>query len=135
MDVVRARRMVSAGFTLLELLVVMTIVALTMGAVLPSAIRWLDSARERAWRADARAQLEALPLLARQAGRVQHWDAESLRARMPDLPEELELHVPRALSYGSTGAASGGQVEVFKKGLRTPLAHWDIENVTGRVSP
>ncbi len=123
------------GFTLLELLVVMTITALTVGAVLPAAVRWLGSAQERAWRADARAQLESLPLLARAAGQPMQWDASRLQERMPDLPPDAELYLPQPLRYEASGVASGGVVEVFKKGARQPLAHWDIEPITGRLLP
>lgn len=113
----------------------MTITALTVGAVLPAAVRWLGNAQERAWRTDARAQLESLPLLARAAGRTMRWDAAALRERMPDLPADAELHLPQPLRYDASGVASGGVVEVYRKGVRQPLARWDIEALSGRVLP
>ena len=72
--------MMQKGFTLLELLVVLSIVAMAAGLMVPSASRWMSAARERAWQQELRAELAALPMRAFRRGEPLELDALAFRA-------------------------------------------------------
>ncbi|MFG6468690.1 type II secretion system protein [Roseateles sp. BYS87W] len=118
------------GFTLLEMLVVLALMALAFGIALPRASNWLDAVQERGWRADLRAHLEALPVRAFLSGDELRLDAAQLLAAVPGAPDGVELRLPQPLVYAAGGAAGGGRVEVWRRGARDV---WVIEPVTGKV--
>lgn len=119
------------GFTLLEMLVVMALMALATGIVLPRAAGWLDSVQQRGWRADLRAYVEAMPVRAFLSGEEIRLDAPAILAAVPGGPAGLELHLPEPLTYSPMGAAGGGRMELRRAGVREV---WTIEPVSGRVS-
>lgn len=123
----------SAGFTLLELLLVLTIIALTVGLIAPSSSRWIDSVRERGWSDDARNTLSGLPLKAFADGRPLTVDAQALRLMLSELPGDAELELDRPLRYSATGLADGGRLVIRLASGRK--LEWSIEAVTGRVIP
>ncbi|WP_422012257.1 prepilin-type N-terminal cleavage/methylation domain-containing protein [Roseateles sp.] len=131
----RSRYRVSVGFTLLELLIVLAVVAMATAVVVPIAGRWLTAAQERAWRGDLKVRLLELPVMAFARGRPIELDADALRAFLPSFPAELELHLSAPLHYGATGVASGGIVEVYRPRERRPIARWQVEPVSGDVTP
>lgn len=118
------------GFTLLELLVVLALVALVTGMVTPAVIRGLSAARERGVAVDLRVLLEGLPVRAFQSNAGLELDAHSLR-RLAELPDSWHLEVAPTLRYGATGVASGGAVRLLAPG-RAPLA-WRVAPVSGEV--
>ena len=118
------------GFTLLELLVVLTLLGLAAGVVAPRASRWLDAAAERGWKADLKAQIEGLPIRAFLAGTPLVVDAQQLQAALPGRPAGLQIQMKRALRYGATGAAGGGAVEIQTRDAREI---WTVRPVTGEV--
>ncbi len=120
----------SRGFTLLEMLVVLALMALATGIALPRLSGWLDSVQERGWRADLRAHLEALPVRTFLNGEGQQVDAARLLAAVPGAPTGVELVLSEPLIYTATGAAGGGTLELRRAGQRE---RWTIEPVTGRV--
>lgn len=119
------------GFTLLEMLVVLALVALATGIALPRAAGWLDAVQERGWRADLRAYIEAMPVRAFLSGEEVRLDAVAVLAAVPGAPPSLQLLLPEPLTYSATGAASGGRLQ-FKRG--TVREVWTVEPVSGRVT-
>lgn len=122
-----------AGFTLLELLVVLSIVAMTAGLILPSASRWIAAASERAWRQEVRAQLAALPMRAFQTGESLELDAPALRSLLVGLPESAKVELTAPLRYSAAGVASGATVRVTDAAGAEQV--WSVAPVTGRVTP
>jgi general secretion pathway protein H len=118
------------GFTLLELLVVMALMALAVGLVTPAVQRGLMAAKERAVVADMTALLDGLPVRAFQQGSAMTVDERLLRQWLPDLPEAWQVLVPQALHYSPAGVATGGRVQVTAPG-REPL-EWVVGEVNGR---
>lgn len=106
----RAGRRGAPGFTLLELLVVLTLVALVAGVVAPIASRGLEAARERAAVADLRALLEGLPVRVFRQGAPQSYDASALERLLGELPPGWNLRLAEPLHYAASGAAGGGSV-------------------------
>lgn len=125
---------VTRGFTLLELLVVLSIVALTTGLILPSASRWLAAARERGWQQEVHAELTALPIRAFRSGEPMSLDAAGLQKLLRDqLPAGATVELEAPLRYSAAGVAAGGIVKVRAsdgKSLR-----WVVAPATGEVSP
>lgn len=119
------------GFTLLEILVVLVVVALTVGLVAPSGTRWLAAARERAWQQDLRAQLTDQPLKAFREGRPLQLDAQALRALVPDLPSDVVIELSAPLRYGPSGAASPAEIRLRRPGA--PVLSWRVQAITGDV--
>ncbi|WIT09968.1 type II secretion system protein [Paucibacter sediminis] len=122
------------GFTLLELLVVLSIVAMTAGLILPSTSRWIAAARERAWQQELRAQLAALPMRAFQSGEPLELDASALRSLLEDdLPASVQLELSAPLRYSAAGVAAAATVRAKDDEGRGRV--WTIAPMTGRVTP
>lgn len=119
------------GFTLLEILVVLVLVALTAGLVAPAGSRWLASARERGWQDDLRAQLASQPLRAFRDGRPLQLDAGALRELVPDIPADVTIELSAPLRYGPTGAAAPAEVRLRRPGV--PAVVLRVVAVTGEV--
>jgi prepilin-type N-terminal cleavage/methylation domain-containing protein len=118
------------GFTLLELLVVLTLIGLAVGLVAPSMVRWLGGAQERGWRADLRARIESLPVRAFIGGEALALDGPALLRDLPGLPSDVTLELDSPLRYSELGVALGGALEI-QQGRRRD--RWRIAPVTGEV--
>lgn len=123
----------SRGFTLLELLVVLLLVALVTGLVAPSVMRNQAAARERGMAADLRALLEGLPLRAFARGSPQSYDDAALVGLLGQLPEGWEVKVATPLAYSGAGVAEGGDVLLTAPGRMT-LA-FRVLPISGEVAP
>jgi prepilin-type N-terminal cleavage/methylation domain-containing protein len=119
------------GFTLLELLVVMALMALAAGLVTPAVQRGLTAAQERAVAGDMAALLDSLPVRAFQRGSDLIVDAGMLGQWLGDLPADWQIVVPQALRYSPAGVATGGLVRVLAPG-RTPM-EWAVRAINGQV--
>lgn len=119
------------GFTLLELLVVLALMALVTGMVTPALIGGIAAARERGAVVDVQALLEGLPVRAFQQAAGLELDTPALRRLLPDLPEDWQLEAAPALRYGPGGVASGGTVRLAAPG-RAPVT-WRVVPVSGEV--
>ncbi len=118
------------GFTLLEMLVVLTLMGLAVGMVLPRLSVWIDGVNDRGWRADLRAYVESIPVRVFLSGEVMAVDAEALVGAVPGVPVGMQVVVPETLSYGSNGAASGGVIELRRNGVHEI---WKVEPISGLV--
>jgi|SRR5579863_9285604 len=129
----RSSRMALAGFTLLELLVVLAIMAGLIAIAVPQFLQLYRRVRASFERTDLEQQLLALPQLVRQRGRggvlldpsqegapgspaadiappgeseFEHWE----RLRL-DLPSGWTMRVPQPIFYRFTGMCGGGEVD------------------------
>ena len=118
------------GFTLLELLVVLALLALSAGLVAPKASRWLDAVQARGWRADLKVRIESLPVKAFLAGESLSIDVNKLQDGLQGQADGTELRLREPLRYGANGIAGGGRLEL-RQGLTSEV--WRIAPVTGEV--
>lgn len=102
----------SRGFTLLELLVVLALIAAVAGLALPNFSRLLDSfASNTAWRA-VEAELGDLSYRAFSSGRALKLDATSAHAHLATLPPDWQLTSAKPLVYRQNGWCEGGQITI-----------------------
>lgn len=125
-------RRAAAGFTLLEVLLVLLLLGLLAAWVWPSTARSIDAARERSAMRLLRDTVEGLPQAAFLQGEALAVDTLALRQRLgPRWPEDWRVALPRPLRYNEVGVAEGGAlvVMVADEQART----WQVEPVTGRL--
>jgi prepilin-type N-terminal cleavage/methylation domain-containing protein len=120
------------GFTLLEMLVVLALLALVTGLVAPAMVRNLAAARERGVESDLRALLAQWPVQAFEKGEAIEVDEAALRARV-DLPEGWRIELPQPLRYTADGVASGGTVRLVDG--RRQVVDLRVAAVTGELVP
>lgn len=120
------------GFTLLELLLVLSLVALLVGLVAPAMQRGLDAARERGLVADLEALLASYPMRAFQQGQALDVDEPLLRRDLPDLPADWRIRIDPPLQYAESGLASGGRVSL--QAQDRPRLDWSVRRVDGAVT-
>jgi len=118
------------GFTLLELLLVLTLAALATALVAPNIAQRLRQSEERSLIERVEDLLAGLPSRARQAQQASSWSVEQLSAPLA-LDPEPQLRLSGPLQYDARGLAAGGTV-LLQKGERT-LASWRIERHVGHV--
>ena len=123
----RAEARAAAGFTLLELLLVLTLVALLTGLVAPRMWQWVQSARVRAGVDGARAELEALPLRAFASARRVTVNPET---PLP-LPSGWRLELATPLVYEANGMTAGSRLRLSAGSAL--LADWLVEPPAGTV--
>ena len=125
------RHTAAAGFTLLELLVVLALLALVTGLVAPAAVRALGAARERAAAADLDALLEGLPVRAFRAGAAQAYTGPALSQLLADLPAGWAVEATPPLRYTAQGVAAGGTVRLLAPGRQARVLQ--VLPVSGEV--
>lgn len=118
-----------AGFTLLELLVVLAMAALLAALMLPNVLGWSYGAKERAWRGELQSTLRAWPVLAHQQGTELVVDGARLKRHLPSLPADAELVMDRPLRYQPNGLASAGVLRIRRPGLEEEV--WQVQALTG----
>ena len=106
------------GFTLLEMLVVLAIMALITSVTLPNLQRLSERVSFAAQRADLIAQIDQLAYRSFVTGSTLDLSTDSLGQPMKDgqpairVPDGWRLTVPRPVHYGIDGFCSGGVVVV-----------------------
>jgi prepilin-type N-terminal cleavage/methylation domain-containing protein len=119
----------SRGFTLLELLVVLAVVALLASVVVPASMRAWEAARDRALEREVRLVLSGLPLEAFRAGTELELQASGLQSRFTDWPPGWSLELEAPLAYSAEGVARGGGLKVRNPQGRIQV--WTVEPYTG----
>jgi general secretion pathway protein G len=116
-----------AGFTLLELLLVLTLVALLTGLVAPKLWAWVQAAQLRADVDRVRAQLEGLPQAAfADARRIDVAPGEPLA-----LPRGWTFESSGPLVYEANGMTAGARLRLTADG--TVVADWVVEPPAGTL--
>ncbi|NJR71861.1 MAG: prepilin-type N-terminal cleavage/methylation domain-containing protein [Gammaproteobacteria bacterium] len=96
------------GFTLLELLVVLALIAAVAGLALPNFSRMMDSfTMNTTWRG-IEAELGDLPYRAFSQGRGTRLDANNARQHLPSLPADWALSIAAPIVYRENGWCEGG---------------------------
>jgi len=101
-----------AGFTLLEMMVVMAIIALAMGIVLPRLATMADSFGAASERETVIESVASLGLLARARGRALRFTGQP--ELLPgEMPEGWRVVPDQPIIFHASGACDGGQVRVI----------------------
>lgn len=96
------------GFTLLELLVVLALIAAVAGLALPNFSRMMDSfTMNTTWRG-LEAELGDLPYRAFSQGRGIRLEANNARVHLPSLPTDWALTIASPIVYRENGWCEGG---------------------------
>jgi len=120
----------AGGFTLLEVLVVLAIIAAVSALVGPAGWRMLTSASLRGAQADVHATLAGLPMSAFTSGRALVLNDVALTERLPPLPADCRVLIPTSIPYAANGMTPGGVVQLACAGT---VANYRVDAVTGAV--
>lgn len=103
-----------AGFTLLEMIVVLAILGLATAMVAPAALRSIDTWRRQAEQDSLLDQIRALPGNARATGRPVVVSAEAIASAKPPLhvAADWTLRIPAPWRVNANGVCGGGEVEI-----------------------
>lgn len=108
----------AGGFSLLELLIVLALMAMVTALVAPRLARTYDAVVGSGERDEVDRQLERLPRIARRAGRaieVEAGDARGLAAHL-DLPEGWVVEPLETLRIEANGICLGAPLQVSGRG-------------------
>lgn len=122
------------GFTLLEILVVVSILALATALVSPSVLATLEGARERQAAEAVRNVVQGFPLAAFRSGAPLQVDAAQVRGRLGDWPAGFTFAIESdgLLEYSPEGAARGGVYRIVDP--RGRVTRWKVEPLSGNVT-
>lgn len=98
------------GFTLLELLVVISIIGLLAGVIAPRFIDMGNKLSIKNQRLEIRQKINGLPLLALRKGSTLRIDTKGAPV---ELPADWRVTAPAPVVYQSNGSCLGGRVEVW----------------------
>lgn len=128
-DATRVRR--AAGFSLLELLVVLALISFMTALVAPRLKNTVDAISRSGERADAVRQLERLPLLARRAGRALVAErGQALAVEGMTLPDGWSARALEPLRIEASGYCNQGLLEVAAPGF---IERWTLAAPDCRV--
>lgn len=103
-----------AGFTLLEMIVVLAILGLATALVAPAALRSIDSWRRQSELDSLLDQIRALPGNARASGKPVAVSDDALKAADAPLriAKEWSLRVPEPWRVNANGVCEGGEISI-----------------------
>lgn len=114
----RADRRGRAGFSLLELLVVLALVSIMVALVAPRLAGTVQAIASSGERAEVGRQIERLPLLARANGRPFRFEAEAaVAAEGIDLPAGWSVSAVSPLVVAANGICGAAQLKVQGAGV------------------
>lgn len=131
----------SAGFTLLEMLIVLVIAGLVIALAGPRILNRLDAVRGRMELKDVVAQLEQLPRRVQLAGRTVELPGDALDKPWSDglpllaLPADWSLKVEPPLIIGANGLCSAAVISVLSGAeVPTELGRYRVEAATCKLA-
>ncbi len=106
------QRKTSQGFTLLEMLVVLALIAAIAGIALPNFGRFLESfSVNTTWR-EVEAELGDLPYRAFASGRALRLDSTTVRNHLSTIPANWQFAVAGTIVYRESGWCEGGNISI-----------------------
>ncbi len=103
---------VHGGFTLLEMLVVLALIATVAGIALPNFGRFLDSfSAATKWR-EVESELADLPYRAFSSGRMIRLENGTVRGHLQKLPADWQVTSAGAIVYRDNGWCEGGTLVI-----------------------
>ncbi len=112
------RSVFSAGFTLIEMIAVLTLTAIMAGVALPAMQRWFDSISQRAQLAEVSIQFQRLASRAALLSQTVIIDKNSWQMKLSDgdialaLPDGWSVVSDKPIVFFHSGVCSGGQVDM-----------------------
>ena len=103
------------GFTLLEMVVVLAIIATIAGVALPNFARMIESYEQKATLGAINSELSALSFRAFSQASPISLSSESSRVLVGSLPADWRISVEKPINFEANGFCSGGDVTVANK--------------------
>lgn len=119
------------GFTLIEMMAVLTLAALMAGVAIPAMQRWFDSVSERAQLTEVSIQFQRLASRAALLSQTVKLDKQSWKSKLNDgepalnLPEGWAVSNDKSVIFYHSGVCAGGEVDLTapqKRQLRLLIA-------------
>jgi prepilin-type N-terminal cleavage/methylation domain-containing protein len=103
------------GFTLLEMVVVLAIIATIAGVALPNFARMIESYQQKSTLGSVTSELSGLSFRAFSSAAPLTLSAESARTLVPSLPMDWQLRVDPPISIQVNGFCAGGDATISAK--------------------
>jgi len=119
------------GFTLIEMIAVLTLAALMAGVAIPAMQRWFESVSERAQLTEVSIQFQRLASRAALLSQTVKLDKQSWNTKLNDgepalsLPEGWAVSSDKSVIFYHSGVCAGGEVDLTapqKRQLRLMIA-------------
>lgn len=119
----RAERRFPAGFSLLELLVVLALTSMTVALVVPRMAKTVEAISISGDRAEVQRQIQDLPLQARRRSQPIDLESQSDLAPMLDLPEGWKVSAATPFRVRENGICDAATLKVEGLGL---VEEWSV---------
>ncbi len=109
---IRASRVASFGFTLLEMLVVLALIAVVAGLAIPNFGNMLDRfSAATTWR-EVEAEIGDLPYRVFSSGVMVQLDPQNVRDYLKSVPADWQVTLVTPIRYRETGWCDGGSLAI-----------------------